>query len=431
MQKIYTFCKMMSRIGYLFALVLHMSCHLDPLPILPFDHTLTNLDPLFDKIYLYDATQLRNKDIIAVGKVHLKTGQFDALAIRLSINGEVKEVAHFNSEANWDDEISCMTIDSNEHIYMAGRVRDPNLIFRGIVFKIGTRDSLHKIWHRMYPPPLSSRSTLSRIIAYNPSELIVLQGTLSGQEPLPPPPAKTAGFFKIDSMGWRRNCEQYYRYYDIRGATLIQKQVVFGGVAYDMGNVTNPAEPGIVSSLEPLTCSIQHRTHFTEVHSEFNYIADVARGSDGHVLAILNANYAGTPPAIPKKRFYFRPYFIKMLPQSGLPVVNDQTAYLELPSDTAMERHSVSSVIGTQDGGFIYASNYSNHEILNDFYAKITKRSTHLGAGVMWQTPLKLPQTSVFKIIPLADNALLLLAGRNFEEAINRIIKVNSHGNIE
>jgi hypothetical protein len=204
--------------------------------------------------------------------------------------------------------------------------------------------------------------------------------------------------------------------------------VVFGGVAY---NVSRQDGPGIVSCLEPLTCSVQHRSHFAEVHSEFNYIADVARGSDGHILTVLNANFLEPNQSIPQKRFYFRPYFIKMLPQMGLPVVNDQTAYIELPSDTIMERHAVSSLIGTQDGGFIYASNYTNHEVFNDFYAKITKRSTNLGAGMMWTEPLKLPQTSISKIVPLADNAILLLAGRNLEVEINRIIKVSSQGNIE
>jgi hypothetical protein len=307
---------------------------------------------------------------------------------------------------------------------MAGRVRDPNLIFSGVVFKLSTKDSLRELWHRIYLPALSPRSTLSRIISYNQEELIVLRGTLSGQEP----PDNSSGFFRIDAMGWTRGCNQYYHYYDVRGATLIKKQVVFGGVAY---NISSSGGPGIVSCLEPLTCTVQHRSHFTEVHSEFNYIADVARGSDGHILAILNANYLEANQSIPKKRFYFRPYFIKMLPLLGIPVVNDQTAYIELPSDTAMERHAVSSVIGTQDGGFIYASNYTNHEVFNDFYAKITKRSTSLGAGMMWQQPLKLPQTNVFKIVPLADNSVLLLAGRSFEVEINRIIKVNSQGNIE
>jgi hypothetical protein len=427
MQKMYTFYdwKRKYRLWHLLALVLNMGCRLEPLPVPPFDHVLTNLDPSFDKIYLYDAAQLRNKEIIAVGKVLLKTGQFDALAIRLNANGSVKEVAHFNSEINWDDEISCMAIDSTENIYMAGRVRDPNLIFRGIVFKIATKDSLHKIWHRMYPPPLNPRSTLSKIISYNQEELTVLQGTLSGQEFIDTS-ARTAGFFRIDSMGWLRSCTKSYNYYDIRGAALIKKQVVFGGVAYGISN----SGPGIVSCFEPLNCSIQHRSHFTETHSEFNYIADVARGSDGHILAILNANYLEANQTIPRKRFYFRPYFIKMLPQSGIPVVNDQTAYIELPSDTSNERHSVSSLIGTHDG-FIYASNYTNHEVLNDFYAKITKRSTNLGAGMMWQQPLKLPQTNVYKMVPLADNAVLLLAGRSFEVEINRIIKVNSQGAIE
>jgi hypothetical protein len=412
-------------ICYLLSLMilLDMGCRLEPLPMPPFDYTLSNLDPLFDKIYLYDAVQLRNKDIIAAGKVLLKTGEFDALVLRLSASGQVKQVAHFNSEGDWDDEITSMTIDNNENIYMAGRVRSPDLIFRGIVFKIGTNDSLYKIWHRMYPTPLSPRSTLSRIISYNQEELTVLRGTLSGQEK-----PDSAGFFRIDSMGWVRGCKQTYRYYDVRGAALIKKQIVFGGVAY---NLTNAAGPGIVSCLEPLNCGIQHRSHFTEVNSEFNYIADVARGSDGHVLAILNANHYENNHATPSKRYYFHPYFIKMLPQPGLPVVNDQTAYIELPSDTAMERHSVSSLIGTQDGGFIYASNYTNHEVYNDFYAKITKRSTNLEAGMMWGAPLKLPQTSVFKIIPLADNAILLLAGRSFEVEINRMIRVNSQGEIE
>jgi hypothetical protein len=428
MQKMYPFYdwKKKYQLWHLLALVLNMGCRLEPLPVPPFDHVLTDLDPSFDKIYLYDAAQLRNKDIIVAGKVLLKTGQFDALTIRLNAEGHVKEVAHFNSEGDWDDEISCMTMDSSENIYMAGRVRDPNLIFRGIVFKIGTKDSLHKIWHRMYPPPLSPRSTFSRIISYNQEELTVLRGTLSGQEP----PDNSAGFFRIDTMGWIRGCNQNYSYYDVRGATLIKKQIIFGGVAYNLSNAGSGG-PGIVSCLEPLNCAIQHRKHFTETHSEFNYIADVARGADGHILAILNANYLELNQTIPRKRFYFRPYFIKMLPQSGIPVVNDQTAYIELPSDTAMERHSVSSLIGTQDGGFIYASNYTNHEVFNDFYAKITKRSTNLGAGMMWEQPLKLPQTNVFKIVPLADNAVLLLAGRSFEVEINRIIKVNSQGTIE
>ncbi|MEY4937360.1 MAG: hypothetical protein RIS64_3719 [Bacteroidota bacterium] len=425
MQKIYTW-KKIHWIGYMSALILFIACRLEPLPMPPFDYLLTNLDPSFDKIYLYDAAQLRNKDIIAVGKVLLKTGEFNALAVRLNSNGQVKEVKHFNSEAYWDDEIFCMTIDSSENIYMAGRVRDPNLIFRGIVFKISTKDSLHKIWHRMYPPPLNSRLTLSRIVSYNQEELTVLRGTLSGQERLDT--TAVAGFFRIDSMGWIRSCNQNYPYYDIKGAALIHKQVVFGGVAY---NVSRQDGPGIVSCLEPLTCSVQHRSHFAEVHSEFNYIADVARGSDGHILTVLNANFLEPNQSIPQKRFYFRPYFIKMLPQMGLPVVNDQTAYIELPSDTIMERHAVSSLIGTQDGGFIYASNYTNHEVFNDFYAKITKRSTNLGAGMMWTEPLKLPQTSISKIVPLADNAILLLAGRNLEVEINRIIKVSSQGNIE
>ena len=426
MQKMYTShrWKRFYWIGYLCALVLNMGCRLEPLPLTPFDYLLTNLDPSFDKIYLYDAAQLRNKDIIAVEKVLLKTGEFNALAIRLSASGQVKEVTHFNSEAHWDDEISCMAIDSTENIYMAGRVRDPNLIFRGIVFKISTKDSLRKIWHRMYLPPLSPRSTLSRIISYNQEELTVLRGTLGGQEPAD----SSAGFFRIDSMGWMRSCSQNYPYYDVRGATLIGKKVVFGGVAY---HVSQPTGPSIVSCLEPLTCSIQHRTHFTEVQSQFNYIADVARGSDGHILAVLNANYLEPNQRFSRKPFYFRPYFIKMLTNPGIPVVNNQTAYIELPSDTIMGRHSVSSLIGTQDGGFIYASNYTNHEVFNDFYAKITKRSTSLGAGVMWAQPLKLPQVNVHKIVPLADNAILLLAGRNLEVEINRIIKVNSTGNIE
>ncbi|MEO0043391.1 MAG: hypothetical protein RL329_2839 [Bacteroidota bacterium] len=424
MQRIYFFLVQKRLLWSIFSLLWVIGCRLEPLPIAPFDYTLTHLDPSFDKIYLYDAVQLRNKDIIATGKVLLKTGEFDALAIRLSGFGQVKEVAHFNSESNWDDEIACMAVDSLENIYLAGRVRDPNLIFRGIVFRISTQDSLHKMWHRMYPPPLSARSTFSKIVSFNPEELTVLRGTLSGQEP----PDRSAGFFRIDSMGWLRGCDQYFNYYDVKGAILLKQQVIFGGVSYGLGT---SGGPGTISRLDPLSCTIQHRGHFTEVHSQFNYMADIARGADGHILAILNANHLENNQTIPTKPYYFRPYFIKVLPKIGLPVVNDQTAYIALPSDTAMGRHSVSSLIGTQDGGFIYASNYTNHEVSNDFYAKIYKRSTNLGAGAMWQTPLKLPQTQVLKIIPLADNSVLLLAGRSFEVEINRIIKINSQGVME
>jgi hypothetical protein len=389
------------------------SCRFEPLPIDKFDRTLTNLDPTFDRIFLEDLVQLSNKDIVGGGRVLLKTGKYDALLVRLNAFGDVKEVAHFDSDSQADDEIASMTMDESENIYLAGRQKAANATFKGLFFKISTKNRFEKKWHKL-GENLVSRTNYSKIL-YNTPNLMVMRSTLIGGDQTNGP----AGYFIIDTTATNKTCATNFDYYDVHGLQQIQDKMVFGGVSY----LTNPAGPSVVTLFDPATCTKTHRTSFGNItaQSEFNFVGALSAASDGSIYTIIGAN-------TPNKSLYFRPFFFKLKPDATLTVLNAQTANVELPSDTVMQRMSCEAMLATNDNGFVYAVNYFSPNP-DTFYTAISKRNSTFTNQLMWQNPVIVHRAHTKKLIPIDNNEFLLLCGRSAE--MNRVIKINSKGIVE
>jgi hypothetical protein len=394
------------------------SCQFEPLPIEKFDRTLQNLDPTFDKLFLEDLVQLSNKDIIAGGRVLLKTGKFDGLLVRLNPFGDVKEVAHFDSGNLMSSEMAAMAMDENENIYLAGRQRATDGTFKGLLFKISTQNRFEKCWQKI-GETLGSRTNYTKL-SYKSPHLTIMRSHIIGPEVQ----NGIAGYLTMDTAGVEKSCNASFAYYDVHSVLQVQNKIAFGGVSY----LSNPAGPSVVTLLDPNTCTKTHRTSFGRITetSEFNIVSALSAAPDGTIYTIVSANQRGRPD----RNYYFRPFFFKLKPDANLTILNGQTADIELQSDTVMQKMSCSDMHATNDNGFIYALNYSS-VTPDSFYTKIWKRNSTFPTQVLWENPLFLSNTQTKKIVPIDNNEYLVLCGRNLETEVNRVIKINSKGIVE
>ena len=137
----------------LFALLLFLACNLEPLPIEPprdsFELKL-DIPSSYTSSKLIDGVQLSNGDFVVVGTATKSSGG-DAYVVRFDKEGkQILKAKTFDGTLN--EEISNLTIDGEENIYLCGQATDGSNTY-GLVIKISTKNGdLNQIWvkHKEY-----------------------------------------------------------------------------------------------------------------------------------------------------------------------------------------------------------------------------------------------------------------------------------------
>jgi hypothetical protein len=392
---------------------LFFGCNLEPLPLDPFDKEL-KFDE-FDKVELFNAFELKNTDIVVGGRAKVKSTQkYDAILVRFDKNGLQKDYATFDSGGGLDDEIVSLTIDNTENIYLAGRQKDNSNVYKGLIFKIQTDGKFQSVWVKTYEE-IKSRVTYSQIL-YTAEQLVVIKGIIDGKDAI----NDNSGYFKLSTNGDNKTCmyaynESFYPY-NSQDAVVNGNKIVFVGCAGATGKANGGSNVFTFDINTSCTTPLR-KTDFGKLSDgDFDCAGCVAIGSDGNIIAIVNSNVAA-----PKNNL-FKPYFVKMN-SSNLSIVNNATYKQGLPTDLSNDKSGTSSIVGTNDGNYFYATNFSDN-LGGNIYSKINKGKID-DSSIPIEIK-KLDGWNTRKIITVSNGNFILLSAR--AEQINRVIRINSFG---
>ena len=358
---------------------------------------------------------MRNTDIVVGGRVKIKSSQkYDAVLIRFDKNGILKEYSSFDSANGFNDEISSLAIDNSENIYLAGRQKDNNGVFKGLIFKIQTSSKFQSVWAKTYEE-IKSRVTYSQIL-YSNDQLVIIKGLINGQDAF----NDNSGYFKLTTNGENKTClytynEPFYPY-NSQDAVVNGSKIIFVGCAGAMGKAAGGSNIFSFDLNNNCTNPLRKSDFVKLSDGDFDCMGCVAIGSDGNIIAIINSNISAP------KNFYFKPYFIKLSP-ANFSIVNNQTYKKGLPSDTLNAKNITTSIVSTNDGGYIFSSNYSDNSD-NPLYSKLIK-----GKLDDLTSPIELKKIDswhIAKIISISGGNFILLSGR--AEQSNRVLRINSIG---
>lgn len=403
----------------LFAMLFSLSgcTDFDPEPIGKFDMVFNQLNSKFERVYLMDAVQLKNKDIIVGGYVELKEDKgFDVLLVRLNNWGVVQDLLQFDTQA--DEEITSIAMDVDENIYLAGRRQDNNRTIHGIICKATTKNGLQKSWNKIYEW-LPSRLSY-KIVGNSNNNLMIFRSAVSGDVAF----SGNAGTFLLDTSGTNKRCEKKFGYYDMLGYANFQDKFLFGGTAYDLPNMPKKPDASVVTFLNASTCQMNHKINFNfTTQHEFNHIAALSLGQEGNIYAILNKIDTIKTNG---DQFFFQPYFVQLQFDTSLLIMNANRAKTKLAIDTSQKQATCTNMIAGRNNTFIFAVNYKSGE---SYHTVIEKREATYPEQRGWE-PLSFNLVHTKKLVSLANNKTLIICGNNIN-GFNRLIRINAKGQIE
>jgi hypothetical protein len=384
------------------------SCSLGPLPNPKFDVTATVPADIGDKVTLYDCFQLRNGDIIAAGKV-TKNAKLDALVLRYSSDGTLKESASFDFDgtAASDDDIYCTTIDSSENIYLGGNRKDASGNQTELIHKITTAGTLTKAtgWPKTYSSLSDGLKTIQKIVFAN-GQIAAVTGFRDGRVI-----TSTSGrCFKTSLDGVDAGGSKNTGYFNIKEAAVAGNKVVFGGNG-------NNSTMGIYDMTTGIYTQKDYVIPTGAVSPSFNIIRTLIINNNNVIAFPVVLNFSSLGNNV-DKAYYLRTNATDLTAISPTSPLNVDT--------TGFVSSSTETMIASSETDYFY---YFTGIVKSDgsFYTQIDKLNYN---GVGQSTLIsRIQGVFIRKVLKLNDGRYLLLG--EVSGIRNRLIRINTRGEIE